>query len=605
MEITISPSSLPTASPPGQLSEPALEDALPGNRLPVEGTALASTGAQASTRRAFRGRLASIAVAGGLTTAVFLMQVLNGSFQAEFGSHPDEAAHVVTGLMVHDFLTGGNWSNPLRFAEDFYLHYPKVAIGHWPPVFYVVQAGWLALFGPTRPAFLLLQASLCSVLAIAVFAVARRFAAFPVAVGAALTLVCLPLAQRFTASVMAEPLVTLLVFAATLVYARYLGGARPVMWAILFSLLAAVAILTKGNGLVLALVPGLCLLLTRRVELLKRPSFWLPAAIVACLCAPFYLLTLNMQRNGMQHESFSASFCWLAASFYTRSLWFVTGPAVAALVLVGAWKRVLSPLFQRREVEPLWAALAASVLAVWGFHVLVPCGLEPRHLLVCIPAIVLFAASGFTEVWRATHWLRPGALSTARFALVTAAAVAVILHSRPYEKHWSGFAGVLDSIKAEDHWAQSIIMVSSDAPGDGMMVAEAALRDNRPGRYVLRASKMLALARWNLQQYRPEFTSPAEVRAFLRRIPVGLLILDTSVETSAALRHHSQLLNVVRAYPTEWKLVGQHTIVRAGKVVPDAIKVYALVGHEEMPSGRIEVNLHHMLGRKICSNGTP
>ena len=83
-----------------------------------------------------------------------LLSWFAGAFQAEFGGYPDEPAHYVTGLMIHDYIAGWFPATPLRFAENYYLHYPKVAFGHWPPVFHFLQAIWMLLFGeiPRLPA---------------------------------------------------------------------------------------------------------------------------------------------------------------------------------------------------------------------------------------------------------------------------------------------------------------------------------------------------------------------------------------------------------------------------------------------------------------------
>lgn len=77
------------------------------------------------------------AVAFGLTV---LLQARGGAFRSEFSAHPDESAHYVTGLMVREYVAAGAPQPPVQFAQDYYVHYPKVAIGHWPPVFYVLQA---------------------------------------------------------------------------------------------------------------------------------------------------------------------------------------------------------------------------------------------------------------------------------------------------------------------------------------------------------------------------------------------------------------------------------------------------------------------------------
>ena len=49
-----------------------------------------------------------------------LLQFLSGAYRSEFGGHPDEAAHYVTGLMVRDFIaTPRAWTHPKAFADDF------------------------------------------------------------------------------------------------------------------------------------------------------------------------------------------------------------------------------------------------------------------------------------------------------------------------------------------------------------------------------------------------------------------------------------------------------------------------------------------------------
>ena len=38
-------------------------------------------------------------------------------------------------LVLRDYIREGLSQNPLRFAEDYYRHYPKIAPGMWPPLF--------------------------------------------------------------------------------------------------------------------------------------------------------------------------------------------------------------------------------------------------------------------------------------------------------------------------------------------------------------------------------------------------------------------------------------------------------------------------------------
>src|ERR1700758_3440929 len=66
---------------------------------------------------------------------VVILQFLGGAYASGFGGYPDEPAHLVTSLMVRDFLASLDFRHSWQFAQQYYYHYPKVAIGVWPPGF--------------------------------------------------------------------------------------------------------------------------------------------------------------------------------------------------------------------------------------------------------------------------------------------------------------------------------------------------------------------------------------------------------------------------------------------------------------------------------------
>ena len=166
-------------------------------------------------------------VAVGLLGVTVLLQIRGGVYGSEFGQDADEPAHVVTGLMAYDFVAGMDWSEPMRFAENYYLHYPKVALGHWPPVFYVVQSAWMAVFGASRVSLLLLMACLSAALATMIYLLGRRYVPVPLALVGALVFAALPLVQRLSATIMTEMLGALLIFGASVTFAGYLETKRP------------------------------------------------------------------------------------------------------------------------------------------------------------------------------------------------------------------------------------------------------------------------------------------------------------------------------------------------------------------------------------------
>jgi hypothetical protein len=234
-------------------------------------------------------RFSEPALAGLIFLSIAVaLQGLGGAYGNDF--YNDEAAHFVSAVMLRDFLLGGEFSHPMAFAKSFYLHYPKVAIGQWPPVLYVVLGGWMVVFGASRTAALVAIAMAAAATTTLIYLVGRPRAGRLPALLAGLVFLLSPLVQQSTGRVMTEHLVTLLALASALQFARYTRTVQPAdAW--LFGILAALAILTRGSAWALALVPGLTILLTRRFDLLRCPSLWLSALPVLVTCVPWYLVT--------------------------------------------------------------------------------------------------------------------------------------------------------------------------------------------------------------------------------------------------------------------------------------------------------------------------
>ena len=71
--------------------------------------------------------------------AALVLAAATGGLSASF-LDPDESAHYVNTLFLADWLRAG-MPSPMDFAQDYYAHFPKLSIGHWPP-------GWYALLAP-------------------------------------------------------------------------------------------------------------------------------------------------------------------------------------------------------------------------------------------------------------------------------------------------------------------------------------------------------------------------------------------------------------------------------------------------------------------------
>ena len=513
------------------------------------------------------------ALAVPIFAVVVALQWTHGAYQAEFGAHPDEAAHYVTGLMVRDYIAAGIPGHPMAFAQNYYNHYPKVALGNWPPVFYVMQSAWTLPFSAARGSVLLLMALLtCLVALLVVRELLRDWGATYALLGGALFL-AFPLVQQHAGMVMTEIPVALFSFAATLCFARYLERGRSAD-SVLFGLFASAAIMTKGSGLVLALVPPFALLLTGRFEVLKRLNFWYPVPIVAVLCGPWTWLFRHVAADGWQEAGLSWRYTGQAAMHFPGVLASGASFVITVFALVGLAAAIVGVRRGKRPV--IWAVAAAVVMAVLTFHALVPASLDSRHVIQALPAWALLAVAGVAVVEQRL----PAARIGWRWAPFAAALVGVV-HTGwgAPTKQCGGFGAVVAELVNRPDNANAVFLVSSDATGEGMFIAETAMHEARPGHVVLRASKLLSAQAWNGQGYQVLVHTEPELIALLQKQKVRFLVLDSSIPTSLLAPHH-ELLRTAAANPDHFALRRTYPLTRdylvqsSGTVFPAGISVY-------------------------------
>jgi 4-amino-4-deoxy-L-arabinose transferase-like glycosyltransferase len=219
---------------------------------------------------------------------VVTLQVLAGAYASGFGADGDEAAHMVTSLMVRDFIAGLDFRHAWQFAQQYYYHYPKVMLGIWPPGFYGALGMWLLIVSASRGAALMFIATIAAMTASIIYFTGKRLIGRWAGIFAAILFVVSPVVQEATARVMTEHLVALTMLVSTLCFARVVKTGR-LRDGLAFGVVSASAILTHGNAWALGLVPGLTIALTNRWCLLRRVGLWLAAVPVLVICVPWYL----------------------------------------------------------------------------------------------------------------------------------------------------------------------------------------------------------------------------------------------------------------------------------------------------------------------------
>jgi len=153
----------------------------------------------------------------------------------------------------------------------------------------------------------------------------------------------------------------------------------------------------------------------------------------------------------------------------------------------------------------------------------------------------------------------------------------VIETHTPAAKGYSGFGPVAELVLSDSVGFSGCadgILVSSDARGEGMAVAEIARRDDRPGCVVHRASKRLAKSSWSGSNYEVMFESTDNMAAHLKAGNYRYLLLDDSIPENRLRPHHSTLASAVSANPKDFQLIGSYPIIRDSVSREGALRLY-------------------------------
>jgi len=518
---------------------------------------------------------------------VVLFQWLGGAYSGEF-SGADESAHFVTGLMIRDYITNGFPASPMKFAEDYYVHYPKVAFGMWGPLLHVIEAAWTLVFPPTRISLLLLMAIITAGTAFLLHQ--SLVGEFGTALGlsAALMFVAAPVVQRFTGMILADGLVALLDFCAAMAFARYLNTRRS-KDALFFAIFVCLSILTKGNGVALVLLPAFAILFTRQFGLLRDRSLWIAAAIVLCIAGPWQYYS-SRALFGIEDRHFS----WTYVLEYSRTIPTLLGLGLFPVVMFGVYQRLIAPAL-KGSLDGKWAAAGALIGCVWTFHCLIPMtGIAVRYLIALIPPVILFLIAGVGEI---ADRLPIRVMSPRQRSWgVAAVAVLVFLSTAffiPRKEHY-GFDQVAELLE-RPKYRSTVVLVSSaaeGAEGEGMLISEVAMRDRRPSHIVLRATKMLSQSDWMGAHYRSLYRTPEEVMTFLRSIPVDFVVIHDE-QGLTGTSDHALLQRTISVFSSEWQHVG--TYMELGST----ISVYHLKAATGERRGKIYIDLPYTLGHAI------
>lgn len=450
---------------------------------------------------------------------LLFMQYRGGAFTADLALDPDEPAHAVSSLVVRDYIAQAFPHDPLPFAWNFYAHYSKVSIGHWPPLFYLLEAIWMLLLG-RNPVALLLFVTLCGATLIAsVYFEVRRRASTAAAIVSVAILMSTRMFHQVLCGVRPDLLLALFVFWAAVHCGEYMRfGARKNRN--LFLAFFATALLVHGRGAALILLPFILLPL--------RPKFtawkWLTAGAVV----PFLFLVPQYLHQAPPNSI--AAFPPRTKEFFLSTVFLTGWPwkslNVDGVALVAGWPwAVLAAfglllVFRKGGEQQFWAAMAGLFVSSLGFYVLVPVPLDYRFLLT--PAeVVAVLAGGALEVLLQSNLRYRRPVRMVLCGVTVAWTIFAVAHME--QKPNLGYRRLVASCL---FCGNDVVLIAGDETNEGGLIVEASLSDPYRVHTVLRASKLLATSGWTGWNRRPIYTSSTEVLHSLDQAHVSLILVQ-------------------------------------------------------------------------------
>ncbi len=474
----------------------------------------------------------ALALALGLVAALVADALTSGL------SGADEPAHFLNAYVITRYMTDAFGSDPMAFVETFYVHYPKISLGHWPPAFYAAFSPLFLVLPATPATAFAVNLLLCAIPPVLVAAMLSPTCGRTAALGGAALAALTPVALEGNAFFMLDAATSALCLAATMLWIAFAD--RPTWPRILgFAIFATTAILVKGNGWLIPLVPAFHIALTGRWRLLASAKPYVAAALALTLVGPWYWLTASISGDGFNYEAgFAYATQALVANVASLLLNLTPlAPILAAIAVRNAWRR-------RRADPARWSVVAgclALILATLALQSIVPVDIVDRYMAPALLPLVVLAVAGLCELK-----LR------AVFAIIAATGLAVpgLAHLATREPK---IDFRLDEVArhAVGNPAGQAWLIDGSSGAEGSFIVEMAIRDPALTGYAVRASQILSRSDFMGRGYALKTRDPAVVLTELSRLGITgvALVRPGPGEVGRAAYPHGDLLRSALTTP--------------------------------------------------------
>lgn len=484
----------------------------------------------------------------GIATAILAaaMIVLRGLDSGLTGS--DEGSHFLNAYLIWSYVTTAFGQNPMQYATDFYVHYPKISIGHWPPLYYAFLSLFFFILPHATFPFMLVNLLIGALPALLVARITRQVLGMPWALLAAIAYVCMPVTINNTLRLMLDQALVGLCVLAAMQWSGYTQ--QPTLRrGLTYAALTSAAILVKGNGWLLGVFPFFHIALTGRWQILLNWRTYVSGFAALAIVGAWTVVTYKISSDGFNY-AWGMDYFVLALSAFLPAIYANIGPIGTIAALVGVVVSVsgrADPALKEAGRTGL-----AMVLATVIFHAIVPVDLDQRYMSSAMPYLAIFISMGAAAAVRRWQWAfaRPWLVATVLIFVFCAPGWFFLVDRAPR------FDLRMDLV-AEQIISQApgtVTIVDGHAGTEGAFAAELALRDKLLQCYVVRSSQLLAKSDFMGKRYALITESPQAVLDLLDQVSASAVVVAEGPLIEPHFAHSDLLLSALKQPNSQFRL---------------------------------------------------
>ncbi len=519
---------------------------------------------------------------GHLVVSLAAISIFLGNISHSGLWYPDAPSHALNGAFYKDMIEEGGVLHPRSYAERYYVQYPNLTVGIYPPVFYTIEALFFKLFG-VSPLVARLAVLLFTLLGVNMFfLLSRLWFPFGLSVVGSILYLLQPAMLFGQKNVMLE--IPALAMSIVALYCIYIGTERGNSWA-LFSapLFMALAFLTKQSAIFLLPVFCVWMILGRKWNSMRSGYFISGVLIGTVIILPWVFVNLTIGRFYVVASAFQGYHLWSNFLYYLRhSSEIISYPllflSILSLILFKKLKNQ-----HGYKLAVLWGCSVLFLVSVTEYK-------EPRYAIFLVPAVVILSMQ--------VIWLFKESFTTffqGRKVYAILMIILICLHLN--EEQVMGGREILGFHQPADFIVKDLDCVSVlyDGYFDSNFIFHMRARDKDRRVFVFRASKVVFSGKWTLALgYNELIGEVSEFYDILDRYSIKYIVQEERdlVNTPANRRLREWIQEA------KFKLVQKYSIPCTGLKGFGNLLVFEYLDYEAKPIRQVELDMP-MLGRKI------